>query len=64
MILLGLFVSNRNGGAIRESRSVRRGAGPPRRAGAEVAEKLAIRKYFLICFERVSSIFNMLMTSD
>ena len=38
---------------------VRCGAGPPRQAGAEMAEKLAIRKCFLVCCERVILIFNI-----
>jgi hypothetical protein len=36
---------------------VRRGIA--RRAGAEMTEKPAIRKCFLVCFEGVSAIFNI-----
>src|SRR5271170_3491653 len=53
MILWGLFVSNRNGAVLRGSRLARCGA------GAKLAEKLAIRKYFLVCCEEVSSISNI-----
>jgi hypothetical protein len=51
MILWVLFVSNRND-SVRESQLMRCGV------GAEMAEKVAIRKSFLVCCELVSSISN------
>jgi hypothetical protein len=52
MILWALFVLNRND-SDRGERLVACGA------GAKLAEKLAIRKWFLVCCERVSLIFNI-----